>query len=144
MRPGYVCQRNCPRPSEEGSIQTEAIHRIDDAGVRSGVHITEMNPFRRRNIWEKQREFVDEVAEGLGVVPGESPPLNKDPRRTFEAAVKESGSQLPVSRHPTHFCQSASHGWSRSPYSSGTDGAQDCCHDDPIFPPCSFPPERSD
>ena len=41
------------------------IHEIDDAGVRSGVHITEMNPFRRRNIWEKQREFVDEEAERL-------------------------------------------------------------------------------
>ena len=60
-----VDQRNCLQPSEEGSVQTEVIHKIDDAGVRSGVHITEMNPFRRRSLWEKQREFVDEVAEGL-------------------------------------------------------------------------------
>jgi len=62
-----VYERNCVQPSEEESVQTEVIDKIDDAGVRSGVHITEMNPFRRRNIWEKQREFVDEVAEGLSL-----------------------------------------------------------------------------
>jgi integrase len=88
-------------------------------------------------------EVLQRQADSSGyVIPGAMAPRNKDPRRTFEAAVGYS--QLPVSRHPTPLCQSASDGWSRSPDSSGTDGAQDCCHDDPIFPPCSFSPERSD